>query len=197
MRAAIDLGERIVQARKRLDRAQDRPGDEVRDADFRAGMVARAVEDVAVLLECAHRNRAYRCGCGDQEAQLHVLHEAQQTAANGLRDVAGHQRWQGQCAAGTTRDQGCGLVLWLREGHGIGAWLRGSSRDSADDELRLVVRCVVLFLVRHRRGAHESVEVVAPTALHGPPIGAIPLEDVKDKGVVGAEVGGQALEDGV
>ncbi len=106
VRSRLELGVGVVHARESVERPQDRPGHDVGEADLAlARGLAVLVEDAAVLLEGADREVPHRGRGGNVEARLHVLHDAQGPAADGLGDVAGEDRGDDH-RPGTCRGRG-------------------------------------------------------------------------------------------
>ena len=129
---AVDDAERRVHVRHRLQRAQHRVADEVRERHLAAaGAGEMVVEDLAVDLEQLRRDRSHRRGGGDLEARLHVLDDARGGAAQRLRllavehDRRGGVRGRGGSAGAARPAVRRGAARARCGGAATGGWVRG------------------------------------------------------------------------
>ena len=200
VRLALDLGKRVVHPREGVERPQDRPRHDVREADLREPRrLAVLVEEPPVLLERPHGHGADGGRGRDLEARLHVLDDAHGAAADRLEDVArqhGHAGDGGRAAAPGGR-LGPGERLEAGSGgrgrRGRGRGLRGLDHGHGR-------------LGRGRRGGlrlddgsgpGRHVEVRPPARLDAGTVLPVLLEEIEGEHVVPPEIVDEGLQERV
>ena len=194
VRLAVDHGVGVVQPGKRVERAEDRPGHDVGEADLvLPGGLPVLVEKATVLLDGPHGHGANRCGGRDGKRGLHVLDEPDRPSADWLEDVPGQDR-NGSDRFRARAGRGRGHVA-TREGRpSLGARLahgRRRVRSGLVDDHRHGRRLGL------RRDAERRIEVRAPARLNALAILAVLIQEIEGKGVVPSEVADELVEQGV